>query len=154
MGKYESASDGDCYEGDFLFGLPHGRGEMTHRGWGRYRGFYTWGMKSGKGEFDYGVDDNGIGDDDIFIHHYRGFMVADRIASGGLLMSGSENIPRSISRRVPSVAEPLDVISDHLRRQQQQRRRDKEKFTYMEHNVRYGTLPFLLCLPNAFLLNI
>jgi hypothetical protein len=139
---------GDSYLGDFAFGLPHGRCRASYRDDGEYTGFFTWGTQSGKGEFKYGLDTDhesnapnsstpSLNEElQRFKHCYYGYMLADSLTSGGLLMDSDIRVPRCISQRVESVARPLQDIAIQVSRQVARTRREKEKMTFMETRVR------------------
>jgi hypothetical protein len=71
-----------------------------------------------------------------FKYAYSGFMIADQISSGGMVMSSEVKVPRSISQRVESVAKPLKEISHRVSRALLRQRRYQEKMAFMENTMR------------------
>jgi hypothetical protein len=62
---------GNVYEGDFQYGMYNGWGTITYAGGGKYEGEWKDGERSGKGKstaYDGRILDEGIWDDDAFIH--------------------------------------------------------------------------------------
>ena len=143
---------GDFTVGDFCFGESHGFCTSFYKDLGVYTGFYTWGMRSGKGELRFDpvegtaddLEDRAINTENLKISKFNdkfkcrfcGYMIADLIASGGLQVSIESGIPSSINRRVESISRRLDVIGKKLYQRTLRRRRDKEKMTFMETHVR------------------
>lgn len=140
FGKYSNRR-GDSYEGEFQLGFRHGRGSALYNKSGEYKGFHTWGMRSGKGEFNYELKRSSAEQStpDVlqrFRYAFNGYLFADRIASGGLVMDTDVKVPRSISQRVDHTAKPMEAISKQINRQAQRIRRDREKMTFLETKVR------------------
>lgn len=140
---------GNSYVGEHLMGLMHGRGTAVYAGRGQYSGFHTWGMRSGKGEFEYAPQMKAKAQRSAesetgkkgskhqkFKNAFHGYLVADRIASGGMLLSADSAVPRSVSQRIETVAKPLDAITASLAKGLQRSRRINEKMSYIERSVR------------------
>lgn len=151
LGKVTTES-GDFTIGDFCFGESHGHCTSYYKDLGVYTGYYTWGMRSGKGELrfepkeEFGNDseDPVPSADEIdtskiyskFKRRFCGYMIADLIASGGLQVNSENGVPKIITRRVEGISRQLDLIGKKIYRRTLRRRRDKEKLSYMETHVR------------------
>lgn len=115
-------------------------------------------MRSGKGELSYAPHDDSpkdlernnslresdavnIESDDSKLHQkfqrrYCGYMIADHIAPGGLQVVSNGGFPMSINTRVEASSRPLKMINKNMHRRMLRLRRDKEKLSFMETQVR------------------
>ena len=161
QGRYANER-GDTYSGYWQNNMKHGRGREFYKGRGSYKGYFVTDFRSGKGELEYGMRKNSkkktVFNEETkkyekvdlthaelmaqkkipqFKNRYQGYLIANAVATGGIVMDTLvDESPRAVAKRDKRTLYPLISLISKVERSYKECKRNVEKFTDLELNIR------------------